>query len=973
MSCRFRMLGGASLEAPDGPVTGRAAQRRRLAVLSLLSVTSGGTVSRDRIVGCLWPEAEQSKARHLLSGAIYALRQALGEGAIVSCGDEELRLDGKLVWTDVAAFEKALDSGHLERAAELYGGAFLDGFHVSDAPGFERWQERQRRRLGSLYGEALERLARAAKDEDDAEAAVRWWKRRAAHDPYDSRVAYALMSAFAAAGNPAAAIRHARVHELMLRDELGLEPSPEVSALAERLRGGATRKETDPKGGAAAPVPGPEDDGGEAVPEPTAPTTNHSGSAAGSSRSDSAPDPGRFPKARRRTLAGVAAVLALTLVGSLFLDTGSTATDARPARYVLADFEDHATGSDLGAAVTEALRIDLAQSRAVSLAAPAFVRSVLERMRRDSVNRLGTGAAREVAVREGLGGVVTGDVHSVGTGYLLTAEVIDPVDGGSLAAARATAEADGEIVASIDSLAKDLRRAIGEPTKSLRAAAPLERVTTSSLEALERYSVAVRLSHRGARFETIRDLLREAIAHDTTFALAYRKLSSHLGNGSRDPAGSVEAARKAYENRQDLPERERLLVEGWYQWHVAEDLREAVAVYERLEAAHPDAYVRMVALHLANLYAELGELESAASAYRRVIEVDSLSSRIPYWNLSLVQLQRGAFEAAERTIDAYERLFFDRLGSGMPDPWSRRAGIAAGRRNFERALEIRKWMRERTRDPFQSYYNDRLAVYLAAAAGHIGEAEDATRRALRYATENDRPFHALTTSLAMASIEIRTLHDSAAGLERIRAALAEYPLHEMDPAVRPTFWVANLLASAGRSAEARRLLDRELKDTESGVEMQARDDEWRMSRAWIALAERAPAEALEQISPLLQRMNEGMGCWDYRNVCPLVATARAYEMAGQSDSAIAVYERFLRAPFTLSWLDAWFRADALERLAALHEERGESLKAGEAYELLLRFWRDADPELRPRLEQARARALALRGDSEQMGESAARP
>ncbi|NIQ56042.1 MAG: hypothetical protein GWN71_22525, partial [Gammaproteobacteria bacterium] len=121
-------------------------------------------------------------------------------------------------------------------AVEVYTGPFLDGFSLSDAPEFEHWADGQRTRLSDLYGEALETLADDAEGQGELADAVAWWKARATHDPFDSRVALRLMQALVATGNPAGALQHAAAHRRLLAEELDLELPADLAALTERLR-----------------------------------------------------------------------------------------------------------------------------------------------------------------------------------------------------------------------------------------------------------------------------------------------------------------------------------------------------------------------------------------------------------------------------------------------------------------------------------------------------------------------------------------------------------------------------------------------------------------------------------------------------------------------------------------------------------------------------------------------------------------
>lgn len=222
----------------DGTLlTGRAVQRHRLALLALLARSPGAMVSRDVLMAHLWPESDADQARNLLKVSVYVLRQALDNDVIVSAGDG-IRLALDVCAVDTHEFEEALGRAEHERAVELYRGPFLDGLFLKEAPEFGHWMDRERARLADAYAGALEALASAAEARGDRPGAISWWKRRAAHDPYDSRVALRLMQALVAAGSRAGALQQAAVHARLLEGELGLNPSPEVQAFVERLRAG---------------------------------------------------------------------------------------------------------------------------------------------------------------------------------------------------------------------------------------------------------------------------------------------------------------------------------------------------------------------------------------------------------------------------------------------------------------------------------------------------------------------------------------------------------------------------------------------------------------------------------------------------------------------------------------------------------------------------------------------------------------
>jgi DNA-binding SARP family transcriptional activator len=235
MSFSLKLLGGVSLDGADGPVTGPAAQRHRLALLAVLALSRPRAVSRDKLMALFWPEREAEPARQLLNQAVHAIRRALGPDALLSVG-EDLQLNLELVRCDAVEFEEALARGDLERAVGLHAGPLLDGFFLDDASEFEQWLDRERERLRDGCAGALDGLAETAERAGDWKAAAGWWKQRVSLDRFDSRVALRFMQALERTGNRAGALQHALAHQQLLREELDIEPAREVTTYVARLR-----------------------------------------------------------------------------------------------------------------------------------------------------------------------------------------------------------------------------------------------------------------------------------------------------------------------------------------------------------------------------------------------------------------------------------------------------------------------------------------------------------------------------------------------------------------------------------------------------------------------------------------------------------------------------------------------------------------------------------------------------------------
>jgi len=236
----LRVLGPVSLLNEDQPAT-TVSQRKLLALLVLVAGAASRGISRHKLIGLLWPESDESRARNALNQSLHAVRGILdNENAII--GRSELQLNASVFRVDMWEFQSALACGQLERADDLYRGPFLDGFYVAGCPEFGRWVEEQRQRIALAHACALEQLASSAVARKNQLGAVTWWRRCVATDPLSSRLARSYVEALAAAGDPEAAIRHAHTHAELVRTELNAEADPEIVRYIERFRTASPRR-----------------------------------------------------------------------------------------------------------------------------------------------------------------------------------------------------------------------------------------------------------------------------------------------------------------------------------------------------------------------------------------------------------------------------------------------------------------------------------------------------------------------------------------------------------------------------------------------------------------------------------------------------------------------------------------------------------------------------------------------------------
>ena len=128
---RIRTFGGLWIEGDPLPALGP----RRLALLALVAAGGQRGTSRDRVLGILWPEAEEEQARHSLSQALYSLKRDTGREWITAA--PELRL-APGIGCDVGDLLAALARDDPEGACSVHTGDFLAGFYLAGAPDFER-------------------------------------------------------------------------------------------------------------------------------------------------------------------------------------------------------------------------------------------------------------------------------------------------------------------------------------------------------------------------------------------------------------------------------------------------------------------------------------------------------------------------------------------------------------------------------------------------------------------------------------------------------------------------------------------------------------------------------------------------------------------------------------------------------------------------------------------------------------------
>jgi eukaryotic-like serine/threonine-protein kinase len=610
------------------------------------------------------------------------------------------------------------------------------------------------------------------------------------------------------------------------------------------------------------------------------------------------------------------------------------------ARVLVADFGAPGGDSLLAGAVAEAFRIDLPQSPVLQVVDRSELGPPLRRMAREPGDRLDEAVARELAVREGVPVVLLGEVARAGPGFQVTVRLVTADSGMVLFRGREAAADAAGVLPAVERLSARLRERAGESLRSIRASPPLRRVTTPSLEALQLYSAAGRANMAGTPEETQKAirLLEQALDCDSLFAMAWTALATNLANAGIDRARGLDAYTRAVELEGRLTQEERDLAWGAYHRHVQGDTDRAIDAYERVLASSPDHAIAHN--NLGVLYASVGDYVAAARSLERSVRSDSAALSLA--NLFQYKLGTGDTAGARQVLAARRRLHPDNHTNSR---WAARLAYMQG--DFTGARDTLLALTAVAGPLLQPTVLEDLAA-LECRAGHARECIRLIERASVLFENSGRPDEAILKRIQVGFAELYVLGRPDLTIARVNRSVRAYREAEV-PAVQAAWTMpALLLALAGEPAQAQELRTEWRRRLPAGIQRLMQSQAFAVEGA-ILRAEGHVERGLET-----QRRSAERTVVEYFTL-PILAVA--YDQAGQPDSALVLYRRYegLRH-WNRPTADQIFLALALERMARLHEDRGDIAEASLCYERFIELWRDADPELQPRVDAAR-RAL----------------
>jgi tetratricopeptide (TPR) repeat protein len=403
--------------------------------------------------------------------------------------------------------------------------------------------------------------------------------------------------------------------------------------------------------------------------------------------------------------------------------------------------------------------------------------------------------------------------------------------------------------------------------------------------------------------------------------------------------------KKAFDLRDRLPDTERYLATGSYYGHgPSYDPEKSLAAYEALLAT--DSMQTVALNNAALLYQWRRDYDRAAAYLARAARRDPGNATFGE-NLVSAQIDAGRLEEAERTLAGLRRRAPESMATAKNE-----IAMALLRDDYDGADSVlRAFSARQSREPAASYGTENVAALLAIMRGRLAEGERAIRQVAAISRQRGLRSAALTADMRLVFLDIWYRADTAGALARLERALRETPLESLAPIERPYLDAAEVYALAGRVGRARAMLaafDRE--QPMAGDPMGA--VQRRASEGNVALAERRWDDAIAAY-----RAADVGPC----SPCLLPTLGMAYDRAGQRDSAVAVYERYIGARSSeRMFADALFLAAVHRRLGELYDARGDRAAAMRHYDRFVQLWAGADPELRSQVEVARRRLGQLR-------------
>lgn len=400
-------------------------------------------------------------------------------------------------------------------------------------------------------------------------------------------------------------------------------------------------------------------------------------------------------KKRQRIVVALAVMVVFAAVGAVFWRMHKEPILAERGWVLISDFETSGGEGIPDKGVREGLTIALQQSRYVNVFPRSRAIEVLQRMKKGEGARIDETLGREICQRENLQVLLAGSIERMGQVFQITVRGVEPVRGNLLFAERERLEREDQFFNKVDSLAKQVRRDLGESLGGIeKNSRPLAKVTTTSLEALQLYSQAKDAKDQG-KDEQAPALLQGALRLDPDFAMAHMRLGQHYAAVVGRNEKALAELERAYQLRQGVTDREQRRIEAAY-YDLQERCDEKAQALRVLVSLSPDDEEAHV--ELAGAYYDLGQLDQAIPELRTALKLNP-SSAPAYSDLVLYLARNHRPDSAISVAADALRLgaASPRMYWGLGLAYLGRGDVSLARQQFQRigeATEIDRDLKE---------------------------------------------------------------------------------------------------------------------------------------------------------------------------------------------------------------------------------------------------------------------------------------
>src|SRR5271165_1419448 len=576
------------------------------------------------------------------------------------------------------------------------------------------------------------------------------------------------------------------------------------------------------------------------------------------------------PPARNWKLIGGVLSAALLVAGAigyfLYQKSHKTAPLGEKDTVVIADFVNTTGDSVFDGTLKQALTIQLEQSPFLNVLSERHISATLKMMNQPADARLTHEVALEVCLRSNSKALLAGSISSVGTHYLIGLKAVNCQTGDSLASAQIEAAKRDDVLKQLGEVGDELRQKLGESLVSVKHyTKPLVEVTTSSLEALQAYSIGRSMQAVKGDGESV-PYHKRAIELDPNFARAYASLGMAQYN-LRESSAASENFRKAFELRDRVSERERFYIEAAYYSFGIGDLEKANDVYKQWAQEYANESAPHV--NLALNYEVMGEFEKAAEQSRLAIQV-APSSVTGYSNLVAAYM---ALDRLDEALAVFQQT--KQLGLDIEYLREMRYGIAF-LQNDE--AEMKHQMQIATELPGAESAMLYLQSDTEAVHGNLQKARETAQRAVATARREDAA-EAAALWLANAAFREALFENPAEARQLAAQALAASQGREVRIAAAATH------ATTGDSAQAQKIVDQLNAESPADTIIQS---------YWLptirALMSLRKGDAKHAIEVLEVTKPYELGMVNTSVMSPIYVRGLAYLTAGQASEAAAQYQ-----------------------------------------------------------------------------------